>query len=114
MPQTLLVLPKSLTGQVPGILVNAGVYLARDRETGSGARTLTCEKGRGRVIVVFMEAPEWARRLDEAMTEGTLLLAVQRSAWRFLRRADDHELHDEVVRLFAPHALIEPSRLGRP
>jgi hypothetical protein len=113
MPQTLLVLPKALADRIPGMLITAGVFLARDRQT-SRYRKLTCEHGGGRVTVTFMNTPRWARRLDESITEETVLVGVERSGWRFFRRAADHELHERVVRLFEPHALLEPSRLGKP
>jgi hypothetical protein len=113
MPQTLLVLPSTFADRIPGMLVNAGLCFVRDRER-SGARTITCERERGRVTVVYMRAPEWARRLDETLAEDTVLLAVQRSSWRLFRRAADHELLEFVVRLFESHALMRPSRLGRP
>lgn len=95
------------------MLIMAGVFLARDRQT-SRYRKLTCEQSGGRVTVTFMNTPRWASRLDETITEETVVVGVERSSWRFLRRADDHELHDRIVRLFEPHALLEPSRLGRP
>jgi hypothetical protein len=112
MPQTIFVLPRSLAGAIPGMLVNAGVVVVRDRELAKG-RSLTCELGRGRVTVTFMDTPEWAGRLDEALVkEETVLVGVQRGSFRFLRRADDVVLYDRIASLFEPHALIEPHKLG--
>jgi hypothetical protein len=113
MPQTLLVLPKAFADRIPGMLITAGVFLAGDRQT-SRYRKLTCEQSGGRVTVTFMNAPRWARRLDETVTEETVVVGVARGGWRFFRRADDHDLHDRIVQLFEPHALMEPSRLGKP
>ena len=113
MPQTLLVLPAGMAARLPGLLATAGIYLARDRATDQ-YRQLTCERQRGRVTVVFMTSPEWARRLDATIPPDAVLVGVQRSSMRFWRRDDDRELLDRVVRLLEPYAVSEPMRLGDP
>jgi hypothetical protein len=113
MPQTLFVLPRSLADSIPGLLVNAGVFLGRSRET-DRYRTLTCEFDRGRVTVTIMLAPDWIRRLDDTVPESSILVGVQRGGWRFFRRAEDRALHERIVRLLEPHALREPYHLGGP
>jgi hypothetical protein len=95
------------------MLITAGVFVVGDRQT-SRYRKLTCEQSGGRVTVTFMNAPRWARRLDEAITEETVLVGVERGSWRLFRRAADHELHERIVKLFEPHALMEPSHIGTP
>ena len=106
MAQTLIVLPMEMAPRLPGILVAAGIYIARDRAT-PRFRQLTCARGRGRVTVTYITSPEWLQRLDPTLPATALVVGVQRSGWRFWRRWDDRELLARVVALLAPHAVYD-------